>query len=225
MNIRYLAHNCFHITSAKGSVVITDPYATSIPYSFPMITADIVLVSHEHRDHNAYWRVGGNPYVVKRTGEHPTEHEVAVKRVGEVFIFRGIPTFHDNFHGTKRGPNTSFCWIMDDLKICHLGDIGHLLTDQHLASMGSVDILFIPTGGLITIDPKEAALAVNQIRPKIVFPMHYKTPVIDNLGLANEPLQAFTDRMEDVENISSLAVEIFKDTLPSRTKTIVLKYE
>jgi len=225
MVVRYLGHSCFLLNSQKGTTLILDPYGTSLPYKFPLIYADVVAITHEHKDHNADWRVGGNPIVVKRTSEFPMEHEVPVRKTGETLIFKGIPCFHDDMSGRKRGPNTILIWEMDKLRFCHLGDLGHLLNEQQLKEIGLVDVLFIPVGGKITIDSSHAALVINQILPRMIFPMHYKTGVINGLDLADEEIQSFAEKMTNVEFTFTLAHEVFRDRLPQKPQVIVLNYE
>lgn len=225
MIVRYLGHSSFFISSGKGTTIITDPYGTNLRYNFPTITADLITISHEHRDHNADWRVGGSPTVVKRTSNFPVEHEIPVKRTGETVAFYGLPTFHDKFSGRRRGPNTVFHWYMDGIHFAHLGDLGHLLTDAQLASLEKVDVLFLPVGGQCVLEPTEAALVLNQLTPNLVFPMHYKTPCIEGMDLAKEPLESFLSRMDNVDRASTMAVDLDLARLPSRTRIVVLNYE
>lgn len=224
MNLRYLGHSAFLITSSRGTAVVIDPYGTLIPYEFPAIAADVVVMSHEHADHSASWRLPGSPQLIKRTSEFPTEHEVNVARTGELLTITGTPTFHDDAQGRKRGPNTVYQWEMDGLRICHMGDLGHLLTENQAAAIGPVDALMLPVGGKITIGAQDAALVVNQLKPRWVFPMHYLTDAIASLSLASDPLDAFLGRMERVEHASSTAMELRKDRVPARTTIIVLEH-
>lgn len=226
MNVRYLGHSSFLINSSKGTSIILDPYGSAIPYNFPTISADIVLISHLHQDHNADWRVNGSPVVVTRTGEFQVEHEVPVSRTGEKMVFTGVPTFHDNMSGRRRGPNTAWIFHIEGVRYVFLGDLGHVLTDKQVKAIGGdTDILFLPVGGLSTIGPTEAALVANQLSPKIVFPMHYLTQTIEYNNLASESLESFLDKMEHVENAYSMSIDIDQIKLPSKTKVIILKYE
>lgn len=226
MNVRYLGHCSFLINSSKGTSIITDPYGMTIPYDFPTISSDIVIVSHEHQDHNATWRVGGNPVVVKRTSDFPVEQEIPVKKSKERIVLQGVPTYHDNYQGRRRGPNTTWVWHLEGVRYCFLGDIGHVLTDKQIDMIGGdCDVLFVPVGGLTTIGPTEAALVINQLSPKIVFPMHYKTEKIEFHNLAKEPLETFLNKMSNVENTHTMAIDIDLARLPMKTKIMVLKYE
>ncbi|MCE1246611.1 MAG: MBL fold metallo-hydrolase [Firmicutes bacterium] len=226
MNVRYLGHCSFLINSSKGSSIITDPYGVHLPYKFPMISADVVVISHEHQDHNAEWRVGGSPVIVKRTTSFPVEHEVPVQRTKEKLVFQGIPTFHDNFSGRRRGPNTTWVWHLEGVRYVFLGDVGHVLTDKQVEAIGGdADILFLPVGGLSTVGSTEAALIVNQLNPKIVLPMHYNTAQIEFSNLASEPLENFLNKMENVEMTYTMSIDIDLARLPMKTKVMVLKYE
>ncbi|MBI2264842.1 MAG: MBL fold metallo-hydrolase [Armatimonadetes bacterium] len=220
VKVRWLGHNCFTLTTPKGSVILTDPYAKTFPLKLPQTEADVVLVSHEHHDHNAVWRIEGNPLVVKRTSEYIVEHEIHIQRTEEVFRFKGIPTFHDAQQGTQRGPNTVFVWTLEGMRFCHLGDLGHTLKDDQIAAMAPVDLLFLPTGGHVTINSQEAAMVVNQLDPKVVFPMHYKLPPVT---WPLEEVDLFLNRMDRVERLDTVQVEIKE--LPARRHVLVLRYD
>ncbi|MDQ7822748.1 MAG: MBL fold metallo-hydrolase [Candidatus Eremiobacteraeota bacterium] len=224
MVVRYLGHSCFYVSSTKGTAIIIDPYGTSLPYNFPDLSADIVVMSHEHNDHNAGWRVQGTPIVIKRTSDFIVEFETPVQRTGEMVTFKGIPTHHDKFSGRRKGPNTIYLWFMEGLKLCHLGDLGHMLTDQQLKMVGDIDVLFCPVGGGTVLDPTEAVLVINQINPKIVFPMHYKTPEAEFMSLVKEPIEAFTSRFEKVEFLHAVATNVELGRLPASTKVMVLDH-
>ncbi|GAI26210.1 unnamed protein product, partial [marine sediment metagenome] len=167
MNIKYLGHSAFAITSDAGLKIITDPYGTGPDLTYGEITesADIVTVSHDHFDHCNVAAVRGNPEVVRRTG----------RSTAKGVEFRGIASYHDEAKGRLRGDNIIFCFELDGIRLCHLGDLGHLLDDKQISEIGSVDILFIPVGGYYTIDAKAATEVCNQLKPRVIIPMHYKT--------------------------------------------------
>jgi L-ascorbate metabolism protein UlaG (beta-lactamase superfamily) len=225
MVVRYLGHSCFFLNSSKGTSILVDPYGTSVPYKFPAnITADVVIVTHEHRDHNATIRVGGDPRVVKRTSDFIVEHELPINRTGELLVFKGMPTHHDKFSGRRKGPNTIWTWIMEGLGICHLGDLGHTLTEKEIQMLGQIDVLFLPVGGGTVLDPTEAVLVMNQLNPKVIFPMHFLTPETQYMALAKESLEAFTSRVENVEHLHSMATNVEIGRLPVRSTVIILDY-
>ncbi|MCA9795489.1 MAG: MBL fold metallo-hydrolase [Candidatus Eremiobacteraeota bacterium] len=224
MNVRYLGHASFRVASTKGTVVVLDPYGTHIPYEFPPLDADVVVISHEHRDHNADFRVNGNPMIIKRTHDFQCENELTIPRTGETLTFHGIPTHHDNYQGRKRGPNTVWHWFWEGIHFAHLGDLGHILTDMQQKIIGKVDVVFLPVGGKETIDPTEAVLVINQLEPKIVFPMHYKTPQVENHDLCEFGIEDFTSKMSNVEDAATMATDVELARLPSETKVIILRH-
>lgn len=165
MEISYLGHSSFKIRSREATLVC-DPYDSSmVGLKFPKIDADIVTVSHNHNDHNQTKLVGGNPKIVSGPGEY---------EIKGISIF-GIPSFHDKKRGAERGSNTIYTIRMEGINLCHLGDLGEKLSEEQAGEIGSVDILFIPVGGVYTIDQGEAAEIVSVIDPRVVIPMHYKT--------------------------------------------------
>ncbi len=168
MKVKWLGHACFLIISKSGLNVITDPYAVGggIDYSPIREIADIVIVSHDHGDHNNVSAVQGKPEVVKGSGT----------RTAKGIKFTGIATSHDAAQGMQRGPNTVFCFTIDGLNLCHLGDLGHVLSQRQATEIGAVDILFVPVGGFFTIDATVASQVCDQLRPRIAIPMHFKTP-------------------------------------------------
>lgn len=217
MKIQWLGHNCFILTSHKGSSILLDPYSSSIQLPFPDISPDIVVISHEHPENNAAWRVNGTPLIAKRTSPFPCEHELHIPRTEEIFLFKGIPTFHDDILGKSKGPNTVFVWQMDRFKICFLGDIGHVLDEKQAAAIGTVDILFIPVGGHnITIGSKEAAVVIDQLRPSLIIPMNYKHEAIP---WDIEPLDTFLAQMHNIERLNSSYFEF--SSLPATVKVLV----
>ncbi|MFC2022544.1 MBL fold metallo-hydrolase [Chloroflexota bacterium] len=163
MRIRYLGHSCFLITSDNGVSIITDPYHTEDDLAYGEITeaADIVTVSHDHYDHNNVAAVRGNPQVVRAT--------TRVKGIE----FTGTPSYHDDADGRRRGGNTIFCFEVDGIRLCHLGDLGHCLSVVQVAELGKVDVLFIPVGGYFTIDAATATGVCNQLQPGLIIPMHW----------------------------------------------------
>jgi len=166
-SVRWLGHASFLITSARGLRIVLDPYGAGVGYPLPHPTADIVVVSHEHFDHNAISEVRGHFQVVRGPGEHTAKG----------ISFRGIATYHDTSRGRERGRNTVFVFSVDGIRFCHLGDLGHMLSDGQVEEIGPVDVLFVPVGGYFTIDAAVASKVVAQLRPRIVVPMHYQTEV------------------------------------------------
>jgi len=210
MKIKYLGHACFMITSDAGIRIITDPYATGNGISYGEITesAEIVTVSHEHADHNNVAAVRGKPEVVRETTK--------VKEVE----FKGIASYHDEAGGSKRGKNTIFCFEVDGIRVCHLGDLGHQLSDKQASELGGVDILLIPVGGYYTIDAKVATQVCDQLKPKVIIPMHFKT---DKCGFPIAGVDEFLKGKEGVKKLNASEVEFKQAELPTSTQIIVLK--
>lgn len=164
MDIWYLGHSSFKLKGKTASVV-TDPFdSDSVGIKFPKVDADIVTVSHDHKDHNNF----GQVEQVKKVISGPGEYEV-----NEISII-GISTYHDDQKGEKRGKNTVYVYEIDDLRIAHLGDLGHTLSEKKIEQMGEIDILFVPVGGEYTINGQVAAQIVRNIEPLIIIPMHFK---------------------------------------------------
>jgi len=180
MILKWIGHSCFQLTSELGTRIVMDPFNSMIG-KMPEVAADAVTASHGHGDHNFFEGVSGNPIHLTEPGEHLIR-DISIK---------GIPTFHDDKLGEKRGKNIVFCFEADGTKICHCGDLGHVLTDDQLQAIGDVDVLLLPTGGTFTIDSKTAAVVANQVKPKVVVPMHYSRKKMSLTGLVLEGVDQF----------------------------------
>lgn len=212
MKIRWLGHASFLIENERRIRIITDPFDETLGYKLPRLRAHIVTVSHEHFDHNYVRGVKGKPVVFK--GE--------VQRESHKMQFRGISSYHDSVFGAKRGTNTIFHMLVDNLNLCHLGDLGHILSADKLAEIGQVDILFIPIGGFYTINHQQATQIIQDLKPKISIPMHYKTEVIK---FPIDTLEPFLQGKDNVEQIEGKELEVFKDNLPQENQIIILPWE
>jgi L-ascorbate metabolism protein UlaG (beta-lactamase superfamily) len=210
MKIKWLGHASFVITSDTGTKIITDPYEVGGGVNYGPIkeSADIVTVSHDHADHNNVAAVQGSPRVVRGT--------VEVKGIK----FNGIPTYHDDAGGGKRGKNTILCFEVDDVRVCHLGDLGHQLSDSQLAELGKVDVLLIPVGGFYTIDAKVATQLGDRLKPKVIVPMHYKT---DKCDYPIAGVEEFLRGKKEVRRLDASQVEFKAGELPATTQIVVLK--
>ena len=185
----------------------------------PKAAADIVLVSHGHRDHNNIKPVLG------RDGQ-VLDSFVGSKEVKGVTI-RGVAAFHDNAMGSKRGKNSVYTFGLDGVQFCHLGDLGHELPLTTVDDLGKVDVLFVPVGGFFTIGPETATKVCEQLKPKIIIPMHYRLP-----GLRARVMFGFLKTADDfsegksyVERIKGASLDIDENDLPKETKIIVLSLE
>jgi len=164
MTINWFGQSCFRIDAKEGSILI-DPFSKEIGLKPPKIKDDLVLVTHNHPDHNNLENLNPEAFVINTPGEYEKKG-VAV---------RGITSFHDKSQGKERGPNTIYVIKAEDMVLCHLGDLGQeKLDEKQVEEIGDVDVLFIPVGGNYTINYKEAVEVIGQIEPKIIIPMHYK---------------------------------------------------
>jgi L-ascorbate metabolism protein UlaG (beta-lactamase superfamily) len=221
MKIKWLGHSAFLIVSAAGVRIVTDPYQSGsysggLGYKPIRESADIVTISHEHADHNYAGDIAGKPEIIRKTGKHE------IKGI----TIEGILTSHDQTNGRQRGLNTVFCMKVDGIRICHLGDLGHELSGREQAEFGEVDVLMIPVGGFYTIDAREATKVAAALRPKLVLPMHYKTPVLD---FPITGVDAFVAAVEaaytwPVRRRDKTEIEFGRATLPGGTEVWVLKH-
>ena len=206
--IRWLGHACFHC-QGEGVSLLTDPFDEEVGYPLPQVEADLVTVSHDHHDHNAVNLLPGNPGVIKEVGVH---HFQSLE-------IKGFPVFHDEVKGAKRGDNIIFVWEMDELRLCHLGDLGHLLDDTTLNSIGKIDILMVPVGGTFTIDAREARDVVDQLHPRLVIPMHFKTPHLSFELDVSEKFTLYFDRVRQDKLWQGTVAD-----LPNEQEVLVLDY-
>lgn len=216
MRIQWLGHSCFLVTSDSGIRIVTDPYEPggfdgAIKYGSLREPADVVTVSHEHADHGHTRMVPGSPIVVKGPGEF----------VVAGIAFYGVPALHDESGGSQRGKNTIFHFTVDGIKICHLGDLGHVLNRDQCAEIGAVDVLLAPVGGYYTIGPDQAWKVADQLDAKIVIPMHFKTESVD-FPIAS--VDDFVRGKPSVKWLDSSELVLTKDSLPADRTIVVLKH-
>lgn len=165
MNIKWHGHSCFRIES-KEATLLVDPFPREIGLKPPKLDADIILVTHGHYDHSAISGAPKESFIIQEPGEF--------EKSG--VTIQGLLSFHDNVDGIERGYNTIYIITLEDMRICHLGDLGqHALTQEQISEIGNIDILFVPVGGNYTINGSQAVKIIQQIEPKIIIPMHYKT--------------------------------------------------
>jgi L-ascorbate metabolism protein UlaG (beta-lactamase superfamily) len=216
MKIKCYGHAAFLITSDQGVKIITDPYESGayggqLSYGKIKDQADIALTSHDHADHNDTKSLPGSPQIIKGSG---------LKTAKEI-SFKGVSTYHDPSKGSERGANTIFTFTVDGMRVCHLGDLGHILSEKELLEIGSVDILFIPVGGHFTIDSKEATRVAEQIQPKVLIPMHFKT---EKCGFPIAPVEDFLKGKPALKRPKSSEVTFDKTSLPQKMEIVVLEH-
>ena len=213
MKITWLGHSSFKLEESTGTTVVTDPYHPYVGYEMPEVTADIVTVSHGHKDHNHLEAVKGNPEVLNHAGAYDISGVHILAR----------RTYHDSKNGAARGENLVFKFRMDGVDICHMGDIGEECNAMLVESLAPVNVLMIPVGGTYTIDAEQAKEFVDRIMPDVVIPMHYKTrDCAFDIARLNEFLDLFDD--EDVVYTESDTVEFDRaDFDGESTKVYVLE--
>jgi L-ascorbate metabolism protein UlaG (beta-lactamase superfamily) len=213
MEITWLGHSCFRLRGRDAAIVV-DPCDKSTGYTIGRPNADIVTVSHEHPGHSNVGAVPGTPRVV----EGPGEFEISG------VMIKGIRTYHDGEKGAKLGKNTAYVFEIDDVVVCHLGDIGHVPTPEQVEELSGVDILLTPVGGHDTIGATAATETISLLEPKLVVPMHYKTP---SAKAELDPLDRFLKEMgaPNAFDERQPKLSVTKSTLPQETKVQVLEYK
>ncbi len=173
MTIQWYGHSCFKISTkpeGRGSgeevIIFTDPFSKEVGLRPPQGKADIVTISHDHFDHNNKEALRGEPVVLDIPGEY------SIKGVS----IKGVNSCHDKKEGAEHGLNTIFVFESEGIRFCHLGDLATMLDKKQLEEINGVDVLAVPIGGSHSLMAKEAKVVVDQVEPKIVLPMHYKTP-------------------------------------------------
>ena len=210
MEISWLGHSCFKLKGRKATV-ITDPYSPDLGYSLGKPTANIITVSHQHPGHAYTEGIGGNPRAVNAPGEY---------EISGVLVI-GIATFHDKDRGKIRGKNTVYLIEIDEVSICHLGDLGHVLTAEQVEELGNIDVLLLPVGGSSTINAPVAAEIVRQLEPKVVVPMHYKT---EALNRELEPVARFLKEIGAHDVTPQAKLSFTKSNLPQSSQVFLLEY-
>ncbi len=220
MQIIWHGQSCFQIIARQEKNhqvnIVIDPFDETIGLKIPPLPgedgADILLITHNHPDHNNVKAVKGDPFLIEGVGEY---------EIKEVFI-QGIPAFHDNCLGKERGATTIYTIEAEGMRLCHLGDLGQKeLTADQMERIGEVDILMIPVGGIYTISSKEAPKIMAQIEPKIIVPMHYQIPKLKiKLEGVDKLLKAMG--IKSIEPLNKLSIKK-KDLSEEEVKIILLK--
>lgn len=213
--IKWYGHACFEIVSDKGVIVGIDPHdGVSLGIKPPMFKADIILVTHNHFDHNAI-------QVISKPNSRVLDMFVGETTINDIEI-KGVKSFHDPYRGSLRGEVVLYSVKVDGLNIVHLGDLGTIPENKLLREITPADILMVPVGGVYTIDSSEAVEVVEKIKPKIAIPMHYKIPGL-RLGLGK--VDEFLEKIKYNVRRISREFTISKPSLPSTTEVWVLTYQ
>jgi len=209
IEVTYFGHSMFLVQDEQNQLV-TDPFDESVGYPLPEVEAKVVLVSHDHFDHNNASLVKGARHIIRKT---------------EPFIMgslkiEGCRSYHDAFQGKKRGENIIFKWHMSGVTFAHMGDYGEEeLTDKQLKFLSETDVLMVPVGGVYTIDCRKAREFVEQINPSVAIPMHYKTNrCLININDAGDFVSTFENPVFHGESVTISGVQ-----LPEATEVWVLE--
>jgi L-ascorbate metabolism protein UlaG (beta-lactamase superfamily) len=181
LDVTWLGHGCFRLRG-RNAILVTDPYPPSLGPKLPRLDADIVTISHEHPNHSNRRAVKDDAFIIDGPGEYEVQGVTVL----------GLPSFHDASGGAEHGPNTIYVIEIDDVTVCHLGDLGHSLVDADLEAIGTLDILMVPVGGKNCLNAVQAAEVVRQLEPRLIVPMHYALPAIKT---ELEPLERFLKEM------------------------------
>jgi L-ascorbate metabolism protein UlaG (beta-lactamase superfamily) len=204
MQIRWHGHSCFEL--ADDVTVVTDPHGgKSLGIWPPSVSADVVLISHDHFDHNSFKTIRGT-------------HKVVFAFVGEFEfngqMFHGFGTHHDEVDGRKRGLNVIYTTTMDGISICHCGDLGDIPDDDILDQIAGVDILMVPVGGVLTMEMPKLKKFIEKVGPRVIIPMHYR---VGGLSIPLNPVDTFLESMDhEVEHVGN-EIDFSADELPSET--------
>jgi len=213
MQLTWYGHSCFLLTSESGFSILTDPCDQETGYELHDLVCDAVTISHEHRDHNCLAIVAGTPTILRTSGAH---------LAGDIPV-TGFASYHDDASGANRGENIVFLYQIDDLKLLHLGDLGHMLSDEIIEKIGDVDILLAPIGGVYTINAKIATELADRLHAKVLIPMHYKTPALHFNIEGLEPLLA-ANASRRVHHLNANTATLSHDTLGER-RLLILDYK
>ena len=222
VGLAWYGHSMFLLQSPDGVQILIDPHS-GIGYPKPALPeVDLVVTSHDHFDHNKVEVAGSGVRVLN--GIQDGDWANIDETVDDVHI-RSIPTFHDDRQGGQRGKNSMFLFEVAGLRLLFAGDLGHVLTDEQVAAVGGVDVLLLPVGGQFTIGPAEATQVVDQLKPRLAVPMHYKTDVVSFSG--SDKLQGVEPFLEGktVERLETNFTVIDKASLPEPTTVLVMGYQ
>lgn len=214
--VQWFGQAFFQLTSSGGTRVVIDPFDNTF-FNYPIptgLTADLLLVTHEHADHRNVGIIGGSPLICR-----------SQKGVGKFeragVTVTGTAAFHDESRGAERGPDTIYSFALDGVRFCHVGDLGCLLTDEQVKSIGAADVLLLPVGGFFTLDVAKLDKLVVQLNPRVVVPMHFKTRYTPNLPIATA--DEFLHGKSHVKRLGSAVFAIGKSDLPAQREIWLLE--
>jgi len=221
--LTWLGQACFLLETAAGTKVVMDPFAKGIGYELPAgLRADLITISHEHPDHNNVALVTNKPRVLRGLTADKKGWARIEERYKDLTI-RSVGVYHDDKRGADRGLNSVFVFEVGGMRIVHLGDLGHPLTDEQRAAIGAVDVLLVPVGGTFTLDAGGATRVIDQMRPRLmVVPMHYKTEVSTIKGL--EGASEFLEGKSNVRRETARSISLSPVKARPAVEIVVLPY-
>ncbi|HBA40168.1 MAG TPA: hypothetical protein DCZ05_10625 [Deltaproteobacteria bacterium] len=208
--IQYFGHNFFQITTRKGTKIVTDPLAPGM-HATPTLTPHVATVGREHPNHNYVGILQGNPIIMRGLSNHGAEWNRVSINVRDVFIYN-VPIYQNGLDGALKG--AAFLFDLGTLCIAHLGDLSHTLTAEQIKQMGRIDVALIPIGGIFTMTSQTAREVLQQIKPKIAIPMHYR----DNLYILEPFMRGLPTRKPQSDTLA-----VSKSALPANTEIVVLR--
>jgi L-ascorbate metabolism protein UlaG (beta-lactamase superfamily) len=208
MEITWYGHACFRLKS-RDAAVVTDPYDKSLGLGLPSLKADLITISHDTPHHNHTASVKGDFVVIDNPGEY---------EIKGVFV-TGIHIAPPKDAKTS-AQNNVFVIYIEDLAICHLGDLNHVPTQKQVEEMGDIDVLLAPVGGLTALKANQAAEVISLIEPRIVIPMHYQLP---NLTVKLDPVSSFLKEMGLTKADTVDTLKLAKANLPEETQVVLLE--
>jgi L-ascorbate metabolism protein UlaG (beta-lactamase superfamily) len=222
--LTWYGQSCFLLESAAGGRVVMDPLSANIGYLTPAdLRADAVTISHEHQDHNNLALVHGKPKVLRGLTPDKKGWVKISEKVKDITI-RSVGVYHDGKQGADIGLNTVFVFETGGVRVAHMGDLGHILTDQQAAAIGSVDVVLVPVGGVWTIDARGATEVVDQVRPRLAaVPMHYRTEVSTIKELAT--VEGFLTGRTHVRRETAPRLAITGMRVRPAAETVIMRFQ
>lgn len=222
VTFKWFGQACFLIETSEKTQIIADPLEMG-KYRIPKeIKPDIVTVSHEHFDHNKVDAVSGNPVILRGLTSGGKEFSKIDRKIKDVRIYT-VASYHDQSQGGQRGLNAIFVYEFDGIRVAHLGDLGHTLSDEQVETIGKIDVLMIPVGGKYTVYGEDANKIIVMLKPKmVVLPMHFKTDAADFLPYSGDD---FIEGKENAKKIGGNTYKLDLNNLPSKVEYVVLDYK